>query len=309
MPGTKLVISLVSGYTYFHIKAFVESIRSHSPSADICLLVHESTDKQTLTQLASRNVLLHPFTFRWPVSPLLSDPSDREMASSCNIFFLRHLLFRAFIASNASKYSHIFIADARDVVSQRDIFSHPFVGPLQFFAEPRSIRECALNSEWIRSQFGVGSLARIESRPILCAGTTIGETQAILRYLSCLIDTTKRLNRPVMDQGVHNFIIYNDLLTDEYRIHDNDCGPICTMHHGSDYKIESGMLVNSQGVPYCVLHQYDRHRPMAILVRRRIFGSDVTFHFQRLRSKIINAGSRRRAQTIEKRECTPLSSR
>lgn len=302
MPGTQLVISLVSGYTYFHIKAFVESIRYNSPSADICLFFHQSTDKRTLAQLASQSVLLQPFTFRRPVSQLLSDPSDSALASSSNIFFMRHLLFRAFIERNASQYRNIFIADARDVVFQRDIFSHPFDRTLQFFAEPREIRDCALNSEWIRSQFGADSLAEIESRRILCAGTTIGETQAILRYLTTLIDTTKKLNRPVMDQGVHNFIIYNDMLTDDYRIYDNECGPICTMHHGSNYRIENGRLVNPQGIPYCVLHQYDRNREMSTLVRRQIFGSDVTFHFQRIRSKIINVSSRRRAQTIERSE-------
>ena len=97
MMKTNLVISLIKGYTYFHVKLFVESIRKFAPETDICLFYHSSTDKRTLRRLEDQDVILEPFTMVSPYSQLLPLELVKYIPEDLIIFLFRHFMYCGFV--------------------------------------------------------------------------------------------------------------------------------------------------------------------------------------------------------------------
>jgi hypothetical protein len=68
-----------------------------------------------------------------------------------------------------------------------------------------------------------------------------------------------------IDQGVHNYLLYSDALPGT-RLYSNELGPIATLNYvpPEDLRFdETGRLLNYDGVPYHVIHQYDRHQELS----------------------------------------------
>jgi len=295
MMRRNLVISLIKGYTYFHVKLFVESIRKFAPETDICLFYHSSTDQRTLRRLEAQDVILEPFTMVSPYSQQLPLEFVKSMPKDLIIYLFRHFMYCRFVQGHEQEYDHIFIADARDLVFQKNVFEFPFEKPLNFFLEDKKVGNCSLNSRWVSEQFGQQALREIADQFITCAGTTIGKSAAVKHYLQKMIEYTLEIEKPIMDQGVHNYLVHTNKFDVPIGLHDNETGPICTMHYTSKYKLNDGEVTDLQGRVYDVLHQYDRHPALVNHFNGIYFKSNVELQFQSLVSKVINYRNRKQA--------------
>jgi len=233
--------------------------------------------------------MVKPYSHHLPLEFVKSIPEDLI------IFLFRHFMYYGFVKEHEQEYDHIFIADARDLVFQKNIFEFPFEKPLNFFFEDKKVGNCSLNSKWVSEQFGQQALKEIADQFITCAGTTIGKSDAVRYYLQKIIEYTLEIENPIMDQGVHNYLVHTNKFDLPIGLYNNETGPICTMHYASKYKLKDGVVTDFQGRVYDVLHQYDRHPALVNHFNRIYFKSNVQLLFQFLISKVLNYRTRKRA--------------
>jgi len=90
-------------------------------------------------------------------------------------------------------------------------------GVLYFFAEnaeASTIGTSKWNKNWLITAYGEPNVSSFFSNPIICSGSTMGETVALESYLRAMVnqfDTTKCVNKGC-DQGFHNYLHYSKKL-------------------------------------------------------------------------------------------------
>ena len=296
-----LVMGLVKGYSFEQLRPFVASLRSTGYSGDICFFYSDLT-KSTLRSLAKYDVELisfrmpsinayikrmqpyailnHLYTsplntfntinrlFPWLVT-LLSRSNKvskcRLAANFLNVYCVRFPLYYTYLARNKDKYANVMITDVRDVIFQRDPFEFDIEEDLALFLEDGRtlIKNCPINSGWLKKGFGEPVLRQIGGNPISCSGVTFAKYDAMMLYLEQMVDQLLRLrfHGHGIDQGVHNYILYTDRLNG-VRVFENGHGPVLTMGRTTDMPVVfdvNGFVVNDDGSVAHVLHQYDRH--------------------------------------------------
>ena len=78
-------------------------------------------------------------------------------------------------------------------------------------AEASTIGTSKWNKNWLITAYGQSSVSSFFSNPIICSGSTMGETVALESYLRAMVhqfDTTKCVNKGC-DQGFHNYLHYS----------------------------------------------------------------------------------------------------
>lgn len=128
--------------------------------------------------------------------------------------------------------------------------------------EPRPLVRENINYRWLESLYGRKFAESLLGCQIACSGTTMGPIEKIARYLRCMCLETLRLRRRLWhtfgyDQGIHNFIVHNELVGD-VRWCKNGHGFVWTGARPQMVDAE-GVVVNIDGRPVSVVHQYDRH--------------------------------------------------
>jgi len=95
----------------------------------------------------------------------------------------------------------------------------------------------------------------------ICSGFTIGTVQAHLIYLQSMEQKLRQSGAGgCNDQAVHNILIWGDLLRGvDVFVWDYFRGPVKTLDVGY-LQDEFGRIINDDGLPYCVVHQYKADR-------------------------------------------------
>lgn len=179
---------------------------------------------------------------------------------------LRYKLYYDFIREHAPDADVVLLSDLRDVVFQADPFDPPVHG-LELFLEDSSSRLGVepFNRRWLHNLYGPERLAALAQRPTSCSGTTVGDKEAILDYLTAMWQAIQWRRRPLgsHDQGVHNELI-NLHRFPAARVVSNATGRVLTMGLMTGIRInEDGLVLNDDGTVPSVLHQYDRHPQLA----------------------------------------------
>jgi hypothetical protein len=179
------------------------------------------------------------------------------------IFHIRHTEYMKIV--NNLDVDYIFISDVRDVLFQANPFSHSITTDLEFFSEPKEIKNCDYNSKNILKVFGESEFLKLQDNKIICAGTTIGTKLGIYSYLkqmtTFLDDYKNNTGTVAEDQAVHNFLIYNNCFKN-FKIYDTGNGPIATLHHLREGIFnEAGQVINTDESLPAVVHQWDRLSP------------------------------------------------
>ena len=177
------------------------------------------------------------------------------MALNMERFFYYAALFERL------EVDRVFIVDARDLLFQGDPFSN-WKADLEVFCEDPSVTigSCPYNSMWVGRKYGPEKLAQLADKPIICAGTTRGTRAAMLNYCRLMCDEIENdatgLN---IDQGAHNRLVYDGLL-DPVCITPNKQGCVQTVGNQQTFVFDrQGRLLNDDGRPCPVVHQFDRH--------------------------------------------------
>lgn len=190
------------------------------------------------------------------------------VCGSTNIMVRRFIYYYLYLKKNYSKFSNVLLTDIRDVYWQKSIFDSLIKKGLYVYLEDDSVvigNENDNNIKWIKNVFG--SVVAKETNKLLgkvssCAGIVIGDTSSIILYLESMIDIILKYNsyRYGDDQAIHNYIVYNNLVTSTI-VNENNTGLVFTMCNVEDTRIkynQKGEIVNDLSIPYCLLHHYDR---------------------------------------------------
>lgn len=215
-----------------------------------------------------------PACLLWPfwkqVFPRLKTESARRglARKAVSLFFLRFILYLDYLESLNEKPGWVFLTDCRDVIFQDDIFSRVTEPGLYCFLEApgQTVGQSPFNSQMVRNCFGEEALREISHCPVSCAGTVLGDYASVHAYLQAMAEYTLKVRKMQMisgdDQGMHNYLIHKKLVPG-IRLVDNSAGPVGTLGVMEPAEIRRSpehSVLQEDGRPYAVLHQYDRHQ-------------------------------------------------
>jgi hypothetical protein len=243
-----LILGTAFGYGPNQIEVFVKSLRKYSNSQ--VMLVVDSLSEELTNFLTDYNIS----TYLHPV--------DLTNIRVSEIFNIRHKCYRNILEYNFLDVDRVFISDVRDVVFQGDPFGHVTDTDLEFFLEPKQIKDCEFNSKKIKKLYGNKFLSEIGDKEISCAGTTIGTREGILKYLDKMLLELNRLRIQndafADDQAVHNYLIYNNYFPN-HKKYNTGYGPVSTLHHLREGIFNNqGQVINIDGTVVPIVHQWDR---------------------------------------------------
>jgi hypothetical protein len=173
-------------------------------------------------------------------------------------------MYRDFLEANRGQYDRVMLSDIRDVFFQGDPFNTYFNHQVCFSLEDIIIGTNSINMNWLRDIYGDDLATEIMHNPVSCSGTTLGTTDAMIRYINemCVqIGETEYDHQFPNDQGMHNYIAWKlrpDYVTVDWKdvvVQTVGCtGP-------ESVRIERGMaLIDGHYAP--VIHQWDRHQKL-----------------------------------------------
>jgi hypothetical protein len=179
----------------------------------------------------------------------------------------RYLIYFRYLNERRNCFSRVLLSDVRDVIFQSDPFRYVTCQGLYFFMDPSvHLGDEPLNVGWITNLFGEEYCQSRRGRRIFCSGTTLGDASSIVVYLQkmCLI-LIRVLPRVVGqigdDQAVHNYLLWEGQIPHAV-ICENGENAVMTLKHAAAESFDfdgDGKLLNLDGSPAPVLHQYDFH--------------------------------------------------
>ena len=277
----RVVVGLAKGIDAPLLYRFARSLRAVAAGVDIVLFLHAddapagSALAWALDAYGVEVQRFDPATF--------AEPRHRDYHPSS----YRWLLIRDWLASPAAAargYEAVLFADVRDVVFAADPFAPmasagagaagqalapAFYAFLE--ARPRTIAECGWNAGWVRDCFGEAGLREVGGSVISCSGTSLATWAAAQVYAALLADelSTNACERNGADQGVHNYVVFGGRLraalaaagAGELTVVSNEEGWVGTVQSMNTLtRDRAGRLLNERGVPYAIVHQYDRSK-------------------------------------------------
>lgn len=271
-----LVLGYIHGYQWETIAPFVNSLRDSGFSGGICLFA-SGIDRKTKTTIQTRGIKVLDSHFRkssfrkwmakrWGVLKTVPFPIRRRILKLImDIVMLRYFLYEEYLSRHGENYRYVLLSDIRDVIFQNNPFTNIACGGVHFFEEAvgRTIASEPYNSGWMRALFGERVFLEFAEKPIICAGTILGESRALAAFLSHLIRilATVRVFQSHGDQATINVAVRR-YKNDEIYIHKNGESTVLTMGIMplSDICLDDrGQIVCPDGRVIPVLHQYDRH--------------------------------------------------
>jgi hypothetical protein len=307
MPSAQLILGTATGYGWPQVEGFARSLRKTDYAGEVVLLVSDSlpsadraameTHGITLVTLPSLLTQRHPalrrvlhsfrlgflhqeigrhFSAAGPDQPGRLLRGRRILAEFQHIGCSRFLHYLTFLSATPDRYQHVMLTDVRDLVFQANPFAYaPAAGLVCALETKRETLSTQLtNARWLNYLYGPAAWQQFADCQVSCAGTTLGTTKDMLRYLAEMAGEIARLTRRLvgqdgLDQAVHNFLLRSGRLPPAI-LCTNGTGPFATLH-GEDLSIfprsPAGLLLNNDGRPVPVVHQYDRHPDEA----RRLF--------------------------------------
>lgn len=262
--NSNIVLSICMNYSYNIFERFVSSLLDVSKNTDLVLFIsNEDIDHckklkekyNNLIYVIVNNENIHVVNFRFKI-------------------YYDYLLEQL---HNSHIYKYIFICDSRDVLFQKDIFTHKLLNnnhDLYIFEEETldvTIDKCKFNSLYINKS-GLDIHELVKNKSILCVGTILGNNKGILNYLKTfnqiLFNNISEESKSYYgtDSGINYAIIYGDLLKNiNIFVCKNKDLLVYTMAFPLHLNlINSNTLLNeynqityNKQICYCV-HQYDR---------------------------------------------------
>ena len=190
----------------------------------------------------------------------------------------RYLQYLDFLRNRRLQYGKVMVTDVRDVYFQADPFDTVGEDSLLLFEEHVVLGTDRRNKQWVKATFGREVLKSMETRTALCSGVTIGGVEKIIGYLEVMEPELVRRNPAcIADQGIHNALAYLGRFDHlGATIMKCETGPVLSMGLMRDDAIKvnaDDLVVDAGGIPYPVLHQYDRYPAILRIIQRRELGS------------------------------------
>jgi hypothetical protein len=253
------IISAIAGYSFEDFSLFLCSALRNT-SANIVLIADQCNQDLRARLTASPRVQLVQ-------TGLVQDPRSMVIRR----FKLALKLVRR------GQWRQVLLCDSRDVILQDDPFRFNHGIPnldgstteglhgLVLTEEPIRIRSCQVNSHWIKQYYDSKVLDAISTKPVLCAGTILGDQDSMRQFLASFtakMDAVKPKDQAIawgLDQATLNACTWGGHLETPFTTSQNNQGFALSLHHETRFHFNrNGRLINEDGNVVPVIHQYDR---------------------------------------------------
>lgn len=256
MTNKDIILGTAVHCTVDQIKPFIQSAKKHCPSAHIALVVAPDEEKNVIEYLKTQQVQIIYFVSHFFILTRIH-----------NTRFIKYL---EFLMENT--FRSVFLTDVTDVVFQGDVFSDNMQG-LHVFQEDEKYF-CGTESHnawWIKNNYGETIRQRMESSPIFCSGTILGDYQSIVNFLTRFLQERSpqkfmQLGGKEDDQGPFNYLIY----TEQIQCTKHTNGPLVAtvcLTDDADIQINDSMIEAYGRIPK-IVHQYVKKPILVDLIKR-----------------------------------------
>lgn len=162
------------------------------------------------------------------------------------------------------QYSHVVLADTRDVVFQADVFDRIDPDRVNLCEDGESFTPESWNGRWYIQAYGRAAFDQIASRQPICIGTVIAEMSALRRVNQRFTDRIAASPFGKIEQAIFNDMVLKGEFGDDITICKN-YAPVGTLAGGDDLVAASievkpdGVICDSNGEVLPIVHMYDRH--------------------------------------------------
>jgi hypothetical protein len=149
-----LILGLLNNYTFYDVNKFVKSLKKVNFQGDMVLFVGDNTGLQTIRYLKKNKITVIRFK-TWNELPE-GNVTEKffRFRQPINYFNYRHYLYFDFLKKYGNDYNGVMLSDITDVCFQKDPFPVIVDNSLYCALENRLIKDCALNSNWIKYLYG-----------------------------------------------------------------------------------------------------------------------------------------------------------
>jgi hypothetical protein len=265
MAQKDLIIGAFNNYTdYDVLKPWVQSIKDTGFTGDTVLFAIGTTP-ELVKKLIEEGVIVIPV------------PRNDKMM----IHMQRFIHIYNFLKENEGVYRYVVSTDVRDVIFQFDPtkFMEDSVNPMYVTgiiasSESIKIQDEEWNRENIRKNFGDYFYNEVRENEVCNVGVLAGRSELIKELCFYLYQFS--INRPdwVADQAAYNILLGSKLwsskahitrLKDAWAVNAHVTNKPDMLEKFGPYLLEerpsmndAGLVVNSDGKPFVIVHQYDR---------------------------------------------------
>ena len=259
----------LNGYSKKVYERFAGSLFDTGFDGRLYLFVHDQ-DLVTLSQLDQDlldkvSVVVCPDHMNSTDGEVRRGSSESESIHRQNF---RYLLYLGFLQQNKQpKNEYSFFCDSRDLLFQKNPNEYILAEDIDMvvFQEDVVIKNCPFNMSFykdVKSCIPNGNFDYISQKAI-CSGTTLVKNSSLHAYITMFCKTmmdTGLNSKPYMDQGLHNYLFYNNLYDCKIKVLTNDDNFVNTIGVKEATKAinSSGEIVNRNNDVSYIVHQYDR---------------------------------------------------
>ncbi|MDO1529809.1 hypothetical protein QMK61_13300 [Fulvimonas sp. R45] len=287
-----LILGAAAGYCAGQVRLFAQSLAQTGFNGRLVLFVHGSqlgSMKDMLRTYAPslevdlvriRSIHEHPKLVRSCLKRLAAAmPAERiSVLKRALLRFhgkphvTRYFYYADYLAAHAG-FVRVLLSDVRDVVFQsnpfRDLEPGLHVG---MESEDLTIATEPFDRDWMLDAYGESMLRELGHKQVSCSGVTLGDFEAVRRYVDLILREALRLpfrhmKTRIYDQAFHNKLFYCGELGDAH-----PCQPLKSriatlgcLDPAIFVLSETGYLLNTDGRVAPIVHQYDRHRVLVDL--------------------------------------------
>jgi hypothetical protein len=286
--GKDLIIGGASNYTWDHLKHWINSIKLSGFSGDV-VLVATNISKETIDKLTSEGVKLELYG-------LMQEDGSVKAHSNGAPHVERFFYIWNYLNNNLTQYDYVITTDTRDVVFQSNpsawIDETIFTGfeGIIVSSEGMKYEDEPWNNQNLDQAFGPFFHNEYKKMEINNVGVIAGETIYVRDLLFMIFQMSINRPIPIVDQVVFNVLLQQKPFKDFTKFtHNSDAwaiqlgatleavksgkGDLGMMIANDPTKMllyqtkyfdeqptinEDGLVCNSKGRPFVIVHQYDR---------------------------------------------------
>lgn len=265
MAKRDLVIGVFSNYGIEELKPWILSLKESGFSGDAVLIgVDIPEDSHTAGRIREHGVIF----------------ISAKSIPGIKIHMMRFLFVYDYLMRHINEYRFVITTDVRDVVFQRNpsvrLEAEASVETVELIAVSEAIRikDENWNKNNILKNYGEYFYERIEGKPVCNVGIIAGRHDCVRDM--CFYIYQMSINRPdwVADQAAYNLILDTYPWKNHSKILGLHSAWACNLHvtnkpdqmeEFGPYLMEhrptimdNGLVLNSSGMPFAIVHQYDR---------------------------------------------------
>lgn len=268
------VFTYLTGYNTKIYERFIGTLFDTGFDGRLYLFVHEN-DYDAISQLKLNKEFFQKISLvTCPKNMYLEQNKDDLHDKPIHPQNYRFFLYANFLSKNPqAKDEYSLFCDARDVLFQKNPNKYPIDTNYEmfFFQEEVAIKDCMFNDYFtglIKKSIPDGNFDYMDQKAI-CVGTVLVKNSSVIKFIVTLCETmikAKEYQDDYIDQGSHNYLVYNHLYGNNFKIMTNLDNFVNTIGVDEAFKNidNNNQITNSNNEISYIVHQYDRFNLQAL---------------------------------------------